>query len=244
MRPPAPGIDKRARQRTVYHVLLGEATIADVRMHSDSGGFDIVPANRELAGAEVELVDLPGARNAAQGCARRGACADARGARRSVAADYDFIFLDCPPSLSLLTLNGLVRRRCGADSDAMRVLRARRPFRPRANGQEGARAPQSGARNRGPAAHDVRPAQYARAECRRRARAAFRRQALSHRHSAQRPSGRGAVARRAGARSSRPSPRARWPIWRSPARWCDAWRRGSKRLLPACHEPPKLAAAE
>ena len=43
------GVDKRARKRTVYHVLLGEAGIADVRVHSDSGGFDLVPSNRELA---------------------------------------------------------------------------------------------------------------------------------------------------------------------------------------------------
>jgi len=53
------GIDKRACKRTVYHVLLGEANIADVRLRSQSGGFDIVPSNRELAGAEVELVNLP-----------------------------------------------------------------------------------------------------------------------------------------------------------------------------------------
>jgi len=53
------GVDKRALTVTVYHVLIGEKKISDVRLTSASGGFDLVPANRELAGAEVELVDLP-----------------------------------------------------------------------------------------------------------------------------------------------------------------------------------------
>jgi chromosome partitioning protein len=55
-------IDKRSHAQTVYHVLLGERSIADVRSSSPSGGFDVVPANRELAGAEVELVDCPSAK--------------------------------------------------------------------------------------------------------------------------------------------------------------------------------------
>jgi chromosome partitioning protein len=53
------GLDKRAQQATVYHVLLGERSIADVRLSSPTGGFDVVPANRDLAGAEIELVELP-----------------------------------------------------------------------------------------------------------------------------------------------------------------------------------------
>ena len=105
------GIDKRARTRTVYHVLLGETTIADVRVKSESGGFDLVPANRELAGAEVELVDLP-ERETRLKDALAEALGQMRDAIDAIAGDYDFIFLDCPPSLSLLTLNGL----CAADS--------------------------------------------------------------------------------------------------------------------------------
>ena len=105
------GVDKRARKRTVYHVLLGEAGIADVRVHSDSGGFDLVPSNRELAGAEVELVDLS-ERETRLKAALAEALRQMREALDTVAADYDFVFLDCPPSLSLLTLNGL----CAADS--------------------------------------------------------------------------------------------------------------------------------
>ena len=105
------GIDKRACKRTVYHVLLGEANIADVRTHSQSGGFDIVPSNRELAGAEVELVDLP-EREKRLKDALALALRQMREALDTIAGDYDFVFLDCPPSLSLLTLNGL----CAADS--------------------------------------------------------------------------------------------------------------------------------
>ena len=105
------GVDKRALAATVYHVLLGEKAIADVRVVSPSGGFDLVPANRELAGAEVELVDLP-ERETRLRAALAEALQQMRAAISGIAPDYDFILLDCPPSLSLLTLNGL----CAADA--------------------------------------------------------------------------------------------------------------------------------
>jgi chromosome partitioning protein len=90
------GVDKRAAARTVYHVLLGLGETAKIRLRSEQGGYDLLPANRELAGAEVELVDLSN---------REGRL---KAALASVRADYEFVFIDCPPSLSLLTLNGLV----------------------------------------------------------------------------------------------------------------------------------------
>ncbi|MDP3422602.1 MAG: AAA family ATPase [Burkholderiaceae bacterium] len=94
------GIDKRQLGRSVYNVLLGDATVAEARVHtgklSESGcAFDVLGANRELSGAEVELVPL----------ARREM--RLRAALATVEADYDFVLIDCPPSLSLLTLNGL-----------------------------------------------------------------------------------------------------------------------------------------
>jgi len=105
------GIDKRALTYTVYQVLLGEKKITEVSVASPSGGFDLVPSNRELAGAEVELVDLP-ERETRLKDALAEALSQMRTAISEVVHDYDFILLDCPPSLSLLTLNGL----CAADS--------------------------------------------------------------------------------------------------------------------------------
>ena len=105
------GVDKRALTHTVYQVLLGEKKITEVRVASPSGAFDLVPANRELAGAEVELVDLP-EREMRLKDALAEALSQMRTAISEVAGEYDFILLDCPPSLSLLTLNGL----CAADS--------------------------------------------------------------------------------------------------------------------------------
>jgi len=105
------GIDKRAQPQTVYQVLLGERSIADVRLVSPSGGYDVVPSNRDLAGAEVELVDLP-ERETRLKEALTDAISQMRNAIGEIASEYDFIILDCPPSLSLLTLNGL----CAADS--------------------------------------------------------------------------------------------------------------------------------
>jgi len=105
------GVDKRALTHTVYQVLLGERKITEVRLTSTSGGFDLVPSNRELAGAEVELVDLP-EREMRLKEALAEALKQMRAAISEVIDEYDFILLDCPPSLSLLTLNGL----CAADS--------------------------------------------------------------------------------------------------------------------------------
>lgn len=89
------GIDKRTLERSVYHVLVGLCDVAAARVTSPSGGYDVLPANRDLAGAEVELVNLDQRE-------RR-----LRLAMEACAEDYDFILIDCPPSLSMLTLNGL-----------------------------------------------------------------------------------------------------------------------------------------
>src|SRR5690606_7209560 len=89
------GIDKAKLNASVYEVLLGMADIATARQPAGNGGFDVLPANRELAGAEVEMVQL-------EGRERR-----LRNALKAVADEYDFILIDCPPALSMLTLNGL-----------------------------------------------------------------------------------------------------------------------------------------
>jgi chromosome partitioning protein len=89
------GVDKRALTLTVYDVLLENASVAEARVRSDKAGYDVLGANRELAGAEVELVQLE----------RRDK--RLRDALTAVQTEYDFVLIDCPPSLSMLTLNGL-----------------------------------------------------------------------------------------------------------------------------------------
>ena len=89
------GVDKRNAARTVYHALLGLGELGGIRTRSERGGYDLVPANRDLAGAEVELVELPARETRLKAALER------------IAADYDYILIDCPPSLSLLTVNAL-----------------------------------------------------------------------------------------------------------------------------------------
>ena len=94
------GIEKRDLEITVYHVLLGTKTIVEARKKSETGKYDVLPANRDLAGAEIEMVDF------AQRETRL------RDAIQRVTEDYDYVLIDCPPALNLLTLNGL----CAAKS--------------------------------------------------------------------------------------------------------------------------------
>ncbi|MDH6155714.1 chromosome partitioning protein [Polynucleobacter sphagniphilus] len=89
------GIEKTDLTTSVYQVLIGLATVKECAKTCESSGFDVLPANRDLAGAEIELVDLELREQRL------------KNALAAVADDYDFILIDCPPALSLLTLNGL-----------------------------------------------------------------------------------------------------------------------------------------
>lgn len=94
------GIDKSALTATVYDVLLGQKVIREARATTETGKYDVLPANRELAGAEIELVEIENREMLL------------KKALEVVHEDYDYVLIDCPPALNLLTLNGL----CAAQS--------------------------------------------------------------------------------------------------------------------------------
>lgn len=94
------GVEKSGIAASVYDVLLGQKSIAEVRLSTSPGKYDLLPANRELAGAEIELIEIE----------RREM--RLKDALAKVQDEYDYILIDCPPALNLLTLNGL----CAAQS--------------------------------------------------------------------------------------------------------------------------------
>lgn len=94
------GVDRRVVKHSMYDVLIGETNAADILVHTKFKNLDLLPSNMDLAGAELELADF-----------------DHREARMKTSlaplrAQYDFIFIDCPPSLGLITANAL----CAADT--------------------------------------------------------------------------------------------------------------------------------
>ncbi len=89
------GVVKREALPTVYQILIGRVSLIEARIKTEFG-FDILPANRELAGAEVDLIDIEGREFRL------------REALIPVLNEYDYILMDCPPALNLLTVNGLV----------------------------------------------------------------------------------------------------------------------------------------
>ncbi|HJW24847.1 MAG TPA: AAA family ATPase [Rhodocyclaceae bacterium] len=89
------GITKKEALPTVYQLLLGMASLNQACLKTDFS-FDVLPANRELAGAEVELIDIPHREYRLKNCLEAGR------------DTYDFVLIDCPPALNMLTVNGLV----------------------------------------------------------------------------------------------------------------------------------------
>ena len=90
------GIDKNAASVNLYQVLIGEADVARARIRSESGGYDVLPSNRELSGAEIDLVQMDDREM------------QLKRALSAVAQDYDFILIDCPPGISLFAEAALI----------------------------------------------------------------------------------------------------------------------------------------
>ena len=90
------GVDKSNLSLSIYHVLTGRCAVNDAIVSAETAGYDLLPANGDLTAAEVEMLSLEEKENRL------------RDALNRVAPDYDYIIIDCPPSLNMLTVNALV----------------------------------------------------------------------------------------------------------------------------------------
>lgn len=94
------GVDKQGLSCSVYDLLIGKATAKAATVETPFDGVSIIPCNMDLAGAEVELISIENRES------------QLKHALNAVKSEYDYIFIDCPPSLGLITINAL----CAADS--------------------------------------------------------------------------------------------------------------------------------
>lgn len=94
------GVDRRSLNNTIYEVLTGEAKVQEIMIHTEFTGLDLLPSSMDLAAAEIELAALEH---------REAVLKNALVPLRN---EYDYIFIDCPPSLGMITTNAL----CVADT--------------------------------------------------------------------------------------------------------------------------------
>ena len=90
------GVDKHGLEHSIYDVLIGECNLVDAMQFSEHGGYQLLPANRDLTAAEVSLLEMKMKESRL------------RYALAPIRENYDYILIDCPPALSMLTINALV----------------------------------------------------------------------------------------------------------------------------------------
>ncbi|WP_079204094.1 ParA family protein [Pseudomonas sp. CC6-YY-74] len=90
------GVDKHALEHSIYDVLIGECNLVEAMQYSEHGGYQLLPANRDLTAAEVGLLEMKMKESRL------------RNALAPIRENYDYILIDCPPALSMLTVNALV----------------------------------------------------------------------------------------------------------------------------------------
>ncbi len=88
------GIDKSTLKHNIYDVLIGQANLAEATVYAEAGQYALLPSNRELSGAEIDLVGMQDREKRLQMAISENP------------VQYDYVLIDCPPALSLLTLNG------------------------------------------------------------------------------------------------------------------------------------------
>jgi chromosome partitioning protein len=90
------GVDKHALEHSIYDVQIGECNLVEAMQYSEHGGYQLLPANRDLTAAEVSLLEMKMKESRL------------RNALAPIRENYDYILIDCPPALSMLTVNALV----------------------------------------------------------------------------------------------------------------------------------------